>query len=172
MKKIILLFSILSFFILSGCGNEKDKLKKEIGVWKVIDLTNDFNEKTGERKVIQVAKDGKTTIVLGIHEVFPVYTISVLTDTHIEDKEEITIKIDDKEPFNTPFFRLEEEREKEKGIFVFVERQLEKELKNGKIMKILLNVSKEEKILIEVNIKNIEKQFKKVVKNKIRPNLD
>jgi|GEM_PF-5616857 len=171
MKKIILLFSILSFFILSGCENKKEanvELKKESEIWHVMDLTDDFDVKTGERKLFQIAKDGKTTVVLWKEgkKYYDMYSITLVTDTYIykdEDKQFIStvkIKIDDAESFETSAFTLSGN----KGVSIFVGSVLEKELKNGKIMKVLMNYKKGEKTLVEFNMENIEEEFKNIIR--------
>lgn len=169
MKKIILLFSILSLFLLSGCENKKEvnvELKKESEIWHVMDLTDDFDVKTGERKFFQIAKDGKTIVILWQEgkRYYDMYSITLLTDTYIYEDEEfiakVKIKIDDKEPFEMNAFTLSGK----KGVSIFVGNVLEKELKNGKIMKVLMNYEKGEKILVEFNIENIEEQFKKIIR--------
>lgn len=138
MKKIILVLVILIY-----CDSFS---------WNEIELKDKFGSPVGLTRIYQ--KDSKNNGTVFIDKVKNRdYMIAFLMKESVNNEPVLKIKIDENSSIYIKASIIFEGR----GVIIKLPSKLEKEMREGKIMEVVIDIYKKEKILLEFNIEGFEK---------------
>lgn len=149
MKKIFVLL-----FILIGCN---------IFAWESIETVDDFNEPTGEIRIIQYDTKGKSLVF--IDKVDKGYSISFYCDEFIGGRGEyskstLKIKIDQEKPITLNGYVWPDNI----TVSTIPPNNLIEKMKKGKVMKVVIEKYDSQTFLLQFNLGDFEENLKKVKK--------